>query len=236
MKLRALPRFFLPGAELKLGPVDLPKDEFKKIYSVLRMKSGDQVAVLPNDNTIWRCELAEKQVVGIEQQNLKTESTLKLTFAQALPKGDKIEEIIRMGSEMGVAKFIIFASDRTVVKWDADRAQAKIARLLAISREACEVSCRGILPEIQIYRSLEDVLKDNQKSIVLSETESLPRWLDHALSEHPREATLVVGPEGGWSPREVDLIGDRAVTLGPRVLRTDTAAISAIAIALLTRE
>src|SRR5579864_6124448 len=91
--LRSLPRIFLPvaGAE---GPLKLPKEEVEKLRKVLRLSEGDQIAVLPNDGSLIRCEFKAKQAwpIGVEHPN--TESELKLTIVQALPKADRIETVI----------------------------------------------------------------------------------------------------------------------------------------------
>jgi 16S rRNA (uracil1498-N3)-methyltransferase len=158
-----------------------------------------------------------------------TEPDLHLTIAQALPKGDKIDEIVRACTELGVAQFIFFPSERTVVRWDEKKTASRLHRLEVIAREAAEVCFRTKLPQMSLAPDLNAVLKEHPASIVLSEVEGLsPR-----LSRTSERMTVVVGPEGGWAPKELALIGDRGVTLGPRVLRVDHAAPAAAAILLL---
>ena len=116
-----------------------------------------------------------------------------------------------------------------MVRWDEKKIGEKMRRLTAISREAAELSFRTRLPEMSLARNLAEVLEVWPEAIVLSEVEGLNRGL-HATS---KEMTLVVGPEGGWSPAELALIGNRGVTLGPRVLRVDHAAFAAAAALLI---
>jgi len=226
--LRSLPRIFLPGAGAD-GPIELPREEVEKLRKVLRLAEGDQIAVLPNDGSLIRCEFKAKQAWPIAVESPNTEPDLKVTIAQALPKADRIETVIRMCTEIGVSRFVFFEADRSVVKWDEGKRRERQRRLEAIARESAEQSYRTRLPEIGFSGGLDDVLKSFPQAIVLSEVEGVKK----ALKREGSEMTVVVGPEGGWSPKELDLIGDRGVTLGPRVLRTDTAGSAAAAVLLL---
>lgn len=227
--LRGLPRVFVPDADPEGGPIDLPSSEVDKLRKVLRLSAGAEIAVLPNDGTLIRCEFGNRVAIPKEVVHPATESPFRLTIAQALPKGDKLDEIVRACTEIGVAHFILFPSERTVVKWDEKKTESRVARLETIAREAAEVSFRTVLPTFELAKNLEDVLKREPDAIVLSEVEGIsPR-----LTAKGDRATIVVGPEGGWGRRELALIGDRGVTLGPRVLRVDHAGIAAASILLL---
>lgn len=227
--LRGLPRTFVPGASFEEGFIELPADELDKLRKVLRLSTGAEVAVLPDDGTLVRCRLDGRQAIALETFHPSTEPDLELTLAQALPKGDKLEEIVRAGTELGIARFVVFSSERTVVRWEPQKVQDRLRRLGTIAREAAEVSFRTRLPKIEWAESLAAVLKDEPDAVVLSEAEGgLPK-----LSRTGERMTIVVGPEGGWSGREFGLIGERGVTLGPRVLRVDHAGPSAAAILLL---
>ena len=228
--LRSLPRIFLPGVSAEEA-IELPREEVEKLRKVLRLNEGDQIAVLPSDGSLIRCEFKAKQAwpIGVEWPN--TEPDLKLTIAQALPKGDRIETVIRMCTEIGVSQFVFFEADRSVVRWDAAKRRERLRRLEAIARESAEQSYRTKLPEIGFAGDLKEVLTTIPEAIVLSEDEGV----ENCLTPKAAEMTLVVGPEGGWSPKELELIGTRGVTLGPRVLRTDTAGPAAAAILLLPR-
>jgi 16S rRNA (uracil1498-N3)-methyltransferase len=228
MNLRSLPRVFLPGASIE-GPIELPKEEVDKLRKVLRLSSGAEIAVLPNDGSLIRCRLDGHRAVPETVEWPSSEPALSLTLAQALPKGDKIDEIIRACTELGVSRFVLFPSDRTVVRWDERKTADRIHRLQVIAREAAEVSFRTKLPSFELAAKLEEVLTMHPDATVLSEVEGISPRLQ-ATSEL---MTIVVGPEGGWSPRELALIGDRGVTLGPRVLRVDHAAAAAAALLLL---
>lgn len=226
--IRALPRVFVPGA-LPDGPIELPKEEIDKLRKVLRLNPGAEIAVLPNDGTLIRCEFRTHDAIPREVMRPNSEASYRLTVAQALPKGDKLDEIVRACTELGVAHFVLFPSERTVVRWDEKKTADRVHRLQTIAREAAEVSFRTVLPTFELAKDLRDVLDQRPNAVVLSEVEGISPKL-RALGE---EMTIVVGPEGGWAGRELAAIGHRGVTLGPRVLRVDHAAAAAAAILLL---
>ncbi len=229
--LRSLPRVFVSGVPDELPRnILLPEEEYSKFYKVLRMKAGDEVAILPGDGRLIRARLEGRGAVPTEVHLPETEPKVELVLCLAMPKAETLEESVRMGSEMGVARFVLFPSDRTIVKWDENKRENKLRRLRAISREAAEVSYRTRLPKIALSDSLDSVLKENPGAQALSEVEGTAKTM-----QVEEVTTLVIGPEGGWAPREVALIGERAVSLGPRVLRVDTAVAAACALALLDR-
>ncbi len=226
--LRALPRVFVPGADPN-GPIALPREDLDKLRKVLRLSPGAEIAVLPDDGSLIHCRLRAQDAEPIAVHYPNTEPALRLTLAQALPKGDKLDDIIRACTEIGVVRFVLFASDRTVVRWEPAKFAERVNRLQTIAREAAEVSFRTRLPEFEVTSGVAAVLRQYPDAVVLSEVEGVPEYL-HASAT---EMTIVVGPEGGWSPLELKLIGSRGVTLGPRVLRVDHAGAAAAAILLL---
>ncbi|MEZ0324378.1 MAG: 16S rRNA (uracil(1498)-N(3))-methyltransferase [Fimbriimonas sp.] len=226
--LRSLPRLFIPGASAEEA-FELPQAEIDKLRKVLRLGAGAQIAVLPNDGSLIRCEFKGREAVPLGVIRPETEPALRLTVAQAFPKGDKLDDIIKACTGLGVAKFVLFPSERTVVQWDAKKRADRLRRLQTIAREEAEVSFRTRLPEFEIANSLAEVLEKCPTATVLSEVEGL----SPKLQQTGDEMAIVVGPEGGWSAKELALIGARGVTLGPRVLRVEHAAAAAAAILLL---
>jgi 16S rRNA (uracil1498-N3)-methyltransferase len=229
-ELRSIPRAFVPDASAT-EEFELPAEELDKFRKVLRLGTGDEVAILPGDGSLIVCRLDGRRAVPLQVLHPKTESQFALTIAQALPKGDKLDEIVRACTSFGVSGFLLFHSDRTVVRWDDEKFAAKVKRLEAIAREAAEVSFRTRLPAFEVAPNLESALKAAPDAIVLSESQSVTKGLVKKSSP----MTVVVGPEGGWSPREFEVIGNRGVTLGPRVLRVDHAAPAAAAMLLLSQ-
>lgn len=231
--LRSLPRMFVPiPPDAQVGDViELPKEEVDKLRKVLRLGAGALIVLLAGDGRVFRATFTGQDAELTASEKVETEATKLVTLAQALPKPDKLDEVIRMGTEMGVSRFILFPSERSVVKWDKAKVEDRLRRLRAIAREAAEVSFRTLVPEIQLVGSLQDLLELQPDALVLSEFEGIQVHLRERIKGDA--VTLVIGPEGGWAPREVAQIGDRAVTLGPRVLRVDTAAAAAVALTVL---
>jgi len=234
LPLRALPRAFVnvPVDPANLPPsIPLPEDDFRKFKNVLRLGTGDHVAILPGNGAVIRCQLDGKSAIPLEVDFPNTESKLELTLALGISKPDALEDSIRMASELGVAHFVLFTARRTVAKWEPAKFEKKLERLKTISKEACEVAFRTHLPSFVILKDLPEVLKQYPDSLALSE-------MDNVTAPIPKldsAATLIIGPEGGWDQREVALIADRSITLGPRVLRVATAVSTACALALCNR-
>lgn len=204
-------------------PFEIPKPEFDKLHNVLRLRSGAEIGVMPNDGTFWVCKLDGRTAVPVDKHEPKTEPSIQITIAQGLPKGDKMDDIIRSCTEIGVSKFVIFPSDRSVVRWEAKKLDEKMRRVQALAREAAETSFRMRIPTIEYAANLEEVLAKQSDILALSELEAVT---DHFVVTADR-VCLVVGPEGGWSPREVEKLQPYARTLGPRVLRTEHAGFAA---------
>ncbi len=230
LPIRALPRVFLANVPTDFRPIQIPDEEYQKFHKVLRLGNGDQIAILPGDGRILRCELEGHFAVPLEAQFPGTEPSIHLTLIQALAKMDKLEDIVRFGTEIGVSHFIFFPSDRAVVRWDPKKMQEKLHRLKVITRESAELSYRMHLPEINQIENLKEVLKVYPKALVLNESETTTQ----PFQSSSKKIEVVVGPEGGWSQRESEWIGNQGVTLGPRVLRVETAAIAAAALVLLS--
>lgn len=229
--LRSLPRVFLPGLDVAQESYELPREEVDKFKKVLRLAEGEEIAVLPNDGSIIRSSFRDHRAWPLEKEHPNTEPDLRVTIAQALPKGDRLETVLRMGTELGVASFVVFAAERSVVRWEAPKVAEKLRRYGAIVRESAEQSFRTMLPTIEFIPDFASVLARFPDALILSELEGETKsFRELATSTAP---TIVVGPEGGWSPREIAQIGNRGVTLGPLVLRTDTAGIAAAAALLI---
>lgn len=230
--LRSLPRLFLPGASPE-APIPLPKAEIDKFRKVLRLEQGSQIAVLPNDGTLIRCKFVAHEAIPICVERPQTEPSKKVILAQALPKGDRLETVIRMGTEIGVHEFVMFPSERSVVRWDQAKISDRLRRYRSIAMESAEQSFRSIVPPVQFQESLDAVLAQYPEASVLSESEDEGKVF--AAHLQGSSITIVVGPEGGWSPAELALIGHRGYSLGPLVLRTDTAGPVAAALALYSQ-
>ncbi|HZP39102.1 MAG TPA: 16S rRNA (uracil(1498)-N(3))-methyltransferase [Methylomirabilota bacterium] len=207
---------------------------------VLRAAVGDLIQAV-DDGTLLSVRLTaigarRAEGLVVSRAPLATESPLRLTLAQAVPKGDKMDGIVRMTTELGVSRVIPLTTERSVVRLSPERWDARRARWERVAREAAQQSGRATVPEIAPGRTLADWRIDPATDgLVVCFWESEPRGLAVLLPGEPcSTVTVIVGPEGGLTPAEVEALarsGAVVAGLGPRVLRTETA--GAVAVALL---
>lgn len=208
---------------------------------VLRAGVGDVVQAVDARGELLSVRLtgiAARRAEGlvVARERLATESPLRLTLAQAIPKGDRMETIIRMTTELGVSRVIPLMTARTVVQLEPARWGARLARWRRVAREAAQQSGRAAVPEITEPSRIGAWRHDaRDEGLLVCFWEEERRGLDARLPAGPcPRATVVIGPEGGLTAEEVEgLAGAGALVagLGPRLLRTETA--GAVAVALL---
>lgn len=233
-----MPRFFCP-LPLAIGAqLDLPAETAHHIF-VLRLSSGDQVTLFNGEGGCYLATLVsvgKKQVIADIKVFLPEEVELpfNLTLAQALPEGSKMDWIIEKAIELGVSHIQPLAAQRSVVKLNAERAEKKMQHWQGIIQSASEQCGRNRLAHLAELMDVQKWLaqQDLHKRILLSpraET-SLADWARH----HPPQAiSLMIGPEGGFSEIEEQTAikhGALMLRMGPRVLRTETAGLTAISV------
>lgn len=224
--------------ELKLGPgaqFSLSPQAAQHVAKALRLKAGDSLVVFDGgggefDATIERIDRGRVDVkVGAFRQP-QLESTLAIGLVQGLPEADKMDFIIQKSTELGVAWIQPVICDRSVVRLTGERAERREAHWRRVAIAACEQCGRNAIPELRPTLAFASWL---------ATAEPATRWLldpgAAPLAAHtppPASFELVVGPEGGLSERERELAVSRGcepVSLGPRVLRTETAPVAALA-------
>lgn len=237
-------RFFVRAECVADGKVLIEGQDARQICSVLRLGCGDKIAALDGTGCAFIIEIAEATTSGVvgnivETCSLNTEPGINLTVAQSLPKGDKLEFVIQKGTELGVAKFEVITTARTISRPSDDRVDRRLARWQAIAKEAAEQSCRAVVPSVSGITPVGEfvrALDGFDLAICLWEGENEATLRD-VLSKN-RSATdilLIIGPEGGIDEEEIGMMRDRGVrvaSLGRRVLRCETAAVAAAAIVL----
>lgn len=232
-------RFHLAPGAIQGDRVSFDATTAHHLGRVLRAAVGDLVQAVDARGELLSVRLttiaprrAEGLIVG--RARLDTESPLRLTLAQAIPKGDKMEGIVRMTTELGVSRVVPLMTERTVVRLEPDRWGSRLARWQRVAREAAQQSGRAAVPEIAPPRALAD-WHPEREGLLICFWEEESRGLEARLPAGPcSTATVVVGPEGGLTAEEVRglaEVGAVVVGLGPRVLRTETA--GAVAVALL---
>lgn len=235
-------RFFLPQAIATGSLVRLSGQDARHISQVLRLRPGTVIEVAAADGRIGLARIVQTdhECVTATVESLRTggaEPPVSLILAQGLPKADKMEFIIQKAVELGIGGIAPMICEHSVVRYDAQKAAARIERWQTIAREAAKQSKRDTIPVIAPIRPLKQVLQEcpGDTTILMLYEGKTPLGLRQALQPPTASYLLLVGPEGGFSREEVDLCwqcGGRSVTLGPRILRTETASLAAVAIIL----
>jgi 16S rRNA (uracil1498-N3)-methyltransferase len=218
-------RFFVEPGEMTGERFALPAGIERQVRSVLRLGEGDRIVLLPGDGTESLCRLEGSVCVVTARRPVGSEPVHRLTISQALLRGDGLEAVIRHGTEIGIARFRLFVSERCVAR---ELSARRLDRLRTIAREAAEQSERGIVPAVLAPVRLAGVIGPG--SVMLFERHDGPK-----LSELASPDEVVIGPEGGFSPGEVAAAaqaGSAVAGLGPRILRSETVAVAAAAVIL----
>lgn len=230
------------------GVITLPSGESHHLVTVNRARAGDTVIAFDGRGTEWTCTLADARKAGATLQVSATHTRPPLpcaiTLAQALPKGGVMDDIVRHATELGAARIVPIETERTQVHLDGGRSEKKTEKWRVTALEAAKQCGNPFLPEIAPVQPLaaflaSDAVKSADLRLVASlhqGAQSLRARLAAFRMEHghaPQEAIWLVGPEGDFSPAEIhaaQTAGFIPVTLGPLVLRCDTAATAAVAV------
>lgn len=229
-------RLLLPGAAPGAARLEGPR--FHHLVRVLRVRPGDVLELFDGQGTAFPATVDRLDADAAELTigpGVAQPSAPPITVVQALPKADKLEWVLQKGTELGAARFVLAFSERCVVK-ASGREDAKVQRWQKIADEAARQCGRADVPEVVAPRPLPDAVRalpEGTRVLVLDEEEQ-ERSLSSAAAE-PGPLALVVGPEGGLSRAEVQALRATSVTLGRRVLRTETAAVAALAVLLHLR-
>jgi len=213
----------------------------RHLSRVLRLGEGDELEVFDGAGRAWLARIerisAEEATLRLGTQVVRTAAP-RITLAQGLAKGEKMELVIQKATELGAARIVPLALSRSVVKLDASRAADRTRRWRKIAEEAARQCGRADVPEVDeprtLQRFVEEAAERGESIAVLWEEardERLGRWLEEKAG---RPLAMVVGPEGGITPEEAEFARGRGaalVGLGARILRTETAGIVALAIA-----
>lgn len=245
-----LTRVFVEGALNPGGLVELPRDAGAHLARVLRARSGDEIVLFNGDGREFTGAIEAVSGLRVSAsitvaRSVDRESPFQLTLVQCVPRGDRMDFIVQKATELGVLRIVPVLSQRSVVRLDETQAASKQTHWRAVAVSACEQCGRNRLPSVEPPQPLLSYLgamapradTDRMLRLVLDperarQTQREARIID---SEAPAAsgAQIAIGPEGGFTPDELeafDLSAFSRVRLGPRVLRTETAAIAAIAV------
>jgi len=235
-KRSIMPRIYHPDLILDAIPQPLTEAASQHVARVLRMQVGDPLSVFDGKGTeaVARIEQLSKQQVTIiieSQVDSVAESPLKIHLVQGISRGERMDFVVQKSVELGVASITPLFTERCEVKLTGDRLEKRIAHWQKVAVSACEQSGRSVVPAILPARTLEPWLQQLSGQAVIGDPLS-----DQPLSQlvvSTSEITLAIGPEGGFSEHELQQARQAqvsGVTLGPRILRTETAALVAITV------
>lgn len=234
-----MPRFFTDALRfddnIKQAVID--GEDGRHISRSLRMRIGEALTVSDGAGFDYdgEIEAISGDVVTVRllaQYKNKSEPTLRVTLYPGMPKGDKLELVVQKATEMGVCGITPVLTDRSVSRPDAKSAAKKQDRLQRIALEAAKQSGRGAVPQVDSMTSFKEAVRNAKGTkILFYEGGGLP--LSKFLPADETEASIFIGPEGGFAPEEVEFAKENGVitaTLGPRILRTETAPLAALSI------
>ena len=238
-----MPRFYLNKTAASGADTVITGSDAKHIRNVLRVKPGDTLYLFDDSGFDYRAEvtgLSPGRVdVNIKERfRSKTESPLEIVLAQAMLKDRKFDEIIRQITELGVAAFIPFTAHRSVSRPDPERLSARTNRWKKIAAEALKQCGRNRAPDIHAVASFEKMLIQTHacdEKIIFWENQAASFATDRVGIEAKsiRTVAVAIGPEGGFTNQEIEQAessGFSTASLGPRILKADTAAIAACAV------
>jgi 16S rRNA (uracil1498-N3)-methyltransferase len=231
------------GASLTPGSVvELPRDTASHLAKVLRARNGDELILFSGDGqefsgTIESVRGSRVSAAVGDGRAVDRESPLRITLVQCVPRGDRMDLVVQKATELGVARIVPVLSQRSVVRLDRAQAESKAAHWRAVAVSACEQCGRNRLPTLESAQPLLNYLGELPPGAGLRlvlEPEPTPGVGAglHLPGEAPdSEVTIAIGPEGGFASDELEafrIAGFTQVGLGPRILRTETAAIAAL--------
>lgn len=236
-------QFFVEDAQVSDGFVRIEGSDINHIKNVLRMKSGERVRISTSSGKNYYCEIAEitdsmVQADILEELTEGTELPNKIYLFQGLPKGDKMELIIQKAVELGAYEIIPVAMKNCVVKLDPKKAENKVKRWQEIAKSAAKQSKRSLIPTVQLpltYQQAVEAAKELDVVLIPYENERGMAATKEAVERLAAGESIgiFIGPEGGFAPEEIDAAKSedmQLISLGKRILRTETAGLAALAI------
>lgn len=242
-------RFFVEESQIDGNRVHIIGTDVNHIKNVLRMKVGEEMCISTGTDKEYRCavlEFLENEILAevrfVQENNLELPS--KIYLFQGLPKNDKMELIVQKAVELGVHEIIPVAMKRCVVKLDAKKEASKLKRWNAISESAAKQAKRMIIPEVKPVHSFKEAIayakSCDQVLMPYELAEGMKETKEIIGNIQPGQSVAVlIGPEGGFSEEEAaeaKAAGASLITLGKRILRTETAGMTTLSILMFMLE
>lgn len=246
-----MPRFFVETNQIKNDIIKILGKDVNHIRNVLRKQIKNEIEICNQDNgNTYNCEIIDIKdneiLCNIINKIEEQKSNVKIDIYQGLPKADKMELIIQKSVELGVNSIIPVKMSRCVVKFDSKDEKKKIERWNKISESAAKQCGRNFIPEIKTIIQIKDLIniKDKYDEIIVAYENEKQNYIKNVLlklkeSKNEINLAIVIGPEGGLEEKEVMLLkenGAQIVTLGNRILRTETASLNILSIIMYELE
>ncbi len=235
--------FFVTPEQVKEEQIWIEGSDVNHIKNVLRMKIGEELHISDGNNKKYLCEISsissETVCASIKEELVSdTELPSKIYLFQGLPKSDKMELIVQKAVELGVYEIIPVATKRAVVKLDDKKAAKKVERWNSISEGGAKQSGRNVVPEVKQVMSYKEAMQYAKELDVVLIPYELAEGMDETRQVieaiRPGQSVgIFIGPEGGFETAEVEYAleqGAKAITLGKRILRTETAGLTTLSI------
>ncbi len=238
-----MPRFYIPGNAWNPERLALDAGESHHAFDVLRMKIGERATVFDGAGTEAEVELVQRTKSGTELRKISLQKTASLpcriTLAQAIPKGKNMDLIIEKATELGVAEIAPLMSERTVVRGSEEDHIRKQAKWQRVAVEACKQCGQNFLPRVAQPCTPGALFERKGRFDLMlvgslqGDARPLKQIMAEVSAKRPKNVLILIGPEGDFTPAEVALAksnGCRPITLGPIILRTETAAIYCVSV------
>ena len=240
-------QFFVEPGQIQEQEAVITGKDVNHMKNVLRMRIGEQVRISDNEGGDFYCQIqdmdGQRIILKVLREAEDTEPNLKISLFQGLPKGDKMELVIQKAVELGVAEIIPVAMKNCVVKLDQKKAGSKQARWQAIAESAAKQSKRSIIPKIGQVMKFQEAAEYARTLDVRLLPYETQRGMEHTrqvLGSIPKGSSVgvFIGPEGGYDSQEIALVKEEMemISLGSRILRTETAGLCAVSMLLYASE
>lgn len=233
-----MPKFFIKKEDIKGDTIIISGDNQNHIKNVFRFKVGDEIVLCDGQGTDYRVKIQSQmhdymEAKILDETKTNSEPSVNITLYQGVPKGTKLELIIQKNVELGIGRIVPVMCERTIVKFNSGKdIQKKVERWQKISEEASKQSGRGIIPDVGNPITLKDAVEEARGydlAIIPYEKEHCTTLKDVLANNRSiKNICIFIGPEGGFSEQEVELCKENniiPITLGNRILRTETASI-----------
>ncbi len=243
-------QIFIDNNDIVDDKITVTGDDANHLINAVRIKAGEQIRVSTSSEESYLCEVDTTSegvlVLKVIDTLLSTELSSRITLYQAIPKGDRMETILEKCTELGAYRIVPIEMERCVVKLDDKKKAKRLERYERIAESAAQQSKRSCIPCVVPFMTLDEAIKESESADILRivpyENKNGMTDTVNVLNEvkNYKEIAVFIGPEGGFAPKEIEALqvgeNTKLISLGKRILRTDTAAITMVAALMIELE